>query len=390
MTCINTGNAWVRVRNGAGQGAPDALPGWLSLHFWLLAVYLGGEQSSVKLGLGLFSFSRRWLLHGSIDNRIDLLRNFEFDWIDLLRNFEFDRIEFDWMERTRGVADRQTLHRRWPCLTFSIPFFKAGFVWITQISVVAGVESPLSFLERTRSRRENRRLYMWSWRARIEATVNCFLKAKVAFWGLAKDLEHQRKLASPFRSFLTTLRLKCHFLDDLKIGWEVQVMLTLFSLWWKLCMQPESSWAWPWFLLRGVQSCVNVLQVNVCLGILSARTCNADHGDILWKVGHIDMALTTGKAWAINWRALVGTQTSVHMLLDEQATSTSPSDHIDLNCTGELEILLLSHLMPFIKQHHHLVPPWYTHAHAWTHRTPARAPYLSVRMAVNNRRNIKA
>ena len=101
MTCINTGNAWVRVRNGARQGAPDALPGWLSLHFWLLAVYLGGEQSSVKLGLGLFSFSRRWLLHDSIDNRIDLLRN-----------FEFDRIEFDWMERTRGVADRQTLHRR--------------------------------------------------------------------------------------------------------------------------------------------------------------------------------------------------------------------------------------------------------------------------------------
>ena len=79
MTCINTGNAWVRVQNGARQRAPDALPDWLSLHFSLLAVYLGGEISSLKLGLGLFSFSRRWLLHASIDNRIDLLRNFEFD-----------------------------------------------------------------------------------------------------------------------------------------------------------------------------------------------------------------------------------------------------------------------------------------------------------------------
>ena len=80
MTCINTGNAWVRVRNGAGQREPDTLADWLSLHFWLLAVYLGGELSFLKLGLGLFSCSRRWQLHaGILDNRIDLLRNFEFD-----------------------------------------------------------------------------------------------------------------------------------------------------------------------------------------------------------------------------------------------------------------------------------------------------------------------
>ena len=88
MTCINTGYAWVRVRNGARQRAPDALPDWLSLRFSLLAVYLGGEISSPKLGLGLFSFSRRWLLHASIDNRIDL------------RNFEFDRTG-GWSERER-------------------------------------------------------------------------------------------------------------------------------------------------------------------------------------------------------------------------------------------------------------------------------------------------
>ena len=98
MTCINTGNAWVRVRNGARQRAPDPLPDWLLLHFSLLAVYLGGEISSLKLGLGLFSFSRRWLLHASIENRIDLLRNFGIrsNW---------------WMERMRGVADRPTWHR---------------------------------------------------------------------------------------------------------------------------------------------------------------------------------------------------------------------------------------------------------------------------------------
>ena len=84
MTCINTGSAWVRVRNGARHA--QRVPAhcltdfrFTAVHFWLLAVYLGGELSSLKLGLGLFSFSRRWLLHASVDNRIDLLRNFEFD-----------------------------------------------------------------------------------------------------------------------------------------------------------------------------------------------------------------------------------------------------------------------------------------------------------------------
>ena len=97
MTCINTGNAQVRVRNGARQKATDALPDWLSLHFWLLAVYLGGELSSLKLGLGRFSFSRRWLLHASIDYRINLLRNFEFDRTD------------GWSEREVWPIDRHCI-----------------------------------------------------------------------------------------------------------------------------------------------------------------------------------------------------------------------------------------------------------------------------------------
>ena len=184
--------------------------------------------------------------------------------------------------------------------------------------------------------------------------------------------------------------------------WEVHVLQ--FSLWWTSCMQPESSWAWPCqeSLLRGGQSCVDVLQVNVCLGILSARTCNADHGDILWKMGHVGvcMGLTTGKAWAIDWRGSVGTwKVSPHVV-----GCTSDVDELfrfmDLFCTGELEIVLLSHLMPFIvRQHHHLVPPWYTHTHTHTHthtRAHTWTPHtrtctlFSVRMAVNNRWNVSA
>ena len=40
-----------------GQGERDHDE--LSLHFWLLAVHLDGEQSSQELSFGLFSFARR-------------------------------------------------------------------------------------------------------------------------------------------------------------------------------------------------------------------------------------------------------------------------------------------------------------------------------------------
>ena len=62
---------------------------------------------SLKLGLGLFSFSRRWLLHASIDN-----------WNDLLRNFKFDRTG-GWSEREVWPIDRHRIVR-----PFRSPFSK--------------------------------------------------------------------------------------------------------------------------------------------------------------------------------------------------------------------------------------------------------------------------
>ena len=56
MTCINTGNAWGSSTKG---GKDERDRDELSLHFWLLAVDLDGEQSSQELSFGLFSFARR-------------------------------------------------------------------------------------------------------------------------------------------------------------------------------------------------------------------------------------------------------------------------------------------------------------------------------------------
>ena len=54
-------------------------------------------------------------------------------------------------------------------------------------------------------------------------------------------------------------------------------------------------------LFRGVRYCVAGL--NQRMEIMSARTCNADHGEMLSKVEHVDMALTAGAVWAINCKA---------------------------------------------------------------------------------------
>ena len=154
---------------------------WLSLHFSLLAVYLGGEISSLKLGLGLFSFSRRWLLHASVDNRIDLLRN-------------FDRTG-GWSEREVWPIDRHGISRDrcWPWSTFSILFFKAGFVWITQISVVAGVglEARWAFGEDMFTARARGSTFVvvasthWS-----NSYSELFPEGKDCFPRSCKDLEH--------------------------------------------------------------------------------------------------------------------------------------------------------------------------------------------------------
>ena len=54
-------------------------------------------------------------------------------------------------------------------------------------------------------------------------------------------------------------------------------------------------------LFHRVRSCVAGLHQD--MEIVLARTCNADHGEKLWKVEHVGMALTAGAAWAINCKA---------------------------------------------------------------------------------------
>ena len=66
--------------------------------------------------------------------------------------------------------------------------------------------------------------------------------------------------------------------------------------WWTLCRESLAL-----ISFRGVRSCVAGL--NQRMEIISARTCNADHGEMLSKVEHVDMALTAGAAWAINCKA---------------------------------------------------------------------------------------
>ena len=53
-------------------------------------------------------------------------------------------------------------------------------------------------------------------------------------------------------------------------------------------------------LFCGVRYCVSGL--NQRMVIISAR-CNADHGEMLSKVEHVDMALTASAAWAIKCKA---------------------------------------------------------------------------------------
>ena len=52
---------------------------------------------------------------------------------------------------------------------------------------------------------------------------------------------------------------------------------------------------------HGVRYCVSGLSQR--MDIISARTCNADHGEMLSKVEHVDTALTAGAASAINCKA---------------------------------------------------------------------------------------
>ena len=69
-------------------------------------------------------------------------------------------------------------------------------------------------------------------------------------------------------------------------------------------------------LFGGVRSCVAGL--NHRMEIISARTCNADHGEMLWKVEHAGMALTTGTTRLLTARlSQLGPEKSVHCSIHE-------------------------------------------------------------------------
>ena len=385
MTCINTGNAWVRVRNGARQRAPD----WLSLHFSLLAVYLGGEISSLKLGLGLFSFSRRWLLHASIDSRIDLLRNFEFDRTG------------GWSEREVWPIDRHGIARSLLTMVDLLdPLFQS---WLcldntNQRCCWRGTWSPLSF-----------------WRGQVHGA-----SARIDVCGRGKHaLKLQLQWPVSWRHLKDSFPRSCKLglrtpteagptfqivVDDIEVemwlGWlenhEMGCAARLHCGGRRACSlrAAELDPARKVSYVEG-SPVLTCLQVNVCLGILSARTCNADHGDILWKKGHVGicMGLTTGKAWAIDWRGSVGTwKVTPHVVgctsdVDELFRFYGPVLHWRTwDCAAFPPHAIHSKAAPSLG-----AAMIHTHAraHTWTPHTRT-CTLFSVRIAVNNRWNVSA
>ena len=97
------------------------------------------------------AFVEGWLQHACIDNLICSQRNF---------GRTGGRSERGLSSRLTDIASLQT---------FSIRFSKAGCVWITQVSIVAGVGSPLSFLKRKCPQRLSiAERWSWIWSARID------------------------------------------------------------------------------------------------------------------------------------------------------------------------------------------------------------------------------
>ena len=109
----------------------------LSLHFWLLAEDLDGEVSFQELSFGLYSFARG-LAVACLHRQPDMFPE------KLGRTC-------GWSER--GLSSRSTavIHRI--AADLLDPLFKAGCVWITQVSIIAGVGGPLNFLKRKCSQR---------------------------------------------------------------------------------------------------------------------------------------------------------------------------------------------------------------------------------------------
>ena len=120
-----------------GQGKRDRDE--LSLHFWLVAEDLDGELSSQELCLGIFSFGRPVAcLRRQPDRQVS----------QTVRETSVGRGD-GVNEDCLGVADRPTSDDRIAADLLD-PLCKAGTgsVWITQVSAVAGVGSPWTFLKR--------------------------------------------------------------------------------------------------------------------------------------------------------------------------------------------------------------------------------------------------
>ena len=222
MTCINTGNAWVRVRKGARRKGS-----WrIFTALWLLAVDLDLPK---ELSFGLFSFAQRFAvacLHG----QPDLFP--EKTFVGLV-----DGVNEAW------VADRPTSHRCWPsrsafqgwlCLDNTSQYrcwrlkTTVGAYWSGNVHSVCPLQSA---------------------GARSGTRGSTFLVVTSMHWGhsevflegkIFKDLQHPRRLVC-----LPNCCWRRCVGDVAGMTWEswdgnwleLELLLTSLSWWWTLCRE---------------------------------------------------------------------------------------------------------------------------------------------------------
>ena len=201
-----------------------------------------------------------------------------------------------------------------------------------------------------------------------------FLEGKVF-----KDLQHPRKLVC--------LPNCCwgRWVGDVAGNtWEswdgnwlkLEVLLTSLSWWWTLCRRELGT-----YLFRGVRSCVAGLHQRI--GIISARTCNADHGEHFekqsmsaWHWQQVPPGLLTARPSQLGPEKSAHSSIFTNMLFDAQATSMSSSDlFTELHCAEEDDAAFF--VMPCVEGNSITMGRSDTHTHTHTHtcthaRTHAR------------------
>ena len=227
-----------------------------------------------------------------------------------------------------GVADRPTSHRCWPsrsafqgwlCLDNTSQYR----CWRWKPTELSEEDMFTAFVHcgALHGARSGARGRSWSWRACTEATVKRFLKAKFSslriysthgswcafsrvFHGMAL-LDLCLCLELSFNTFQVVvdddeLEMWLGWLQVLRImRWELTRTGGLADIAFMVVDIVQRELRTD--LFRWVRFCVAGL--NHRMEIISARICNADHGKMLSKVEHVDMALTAGAAWAINCKA---------------------------------------------------------------------------------------